>query len=383
MGYGFSLDDVAYLRSDAGCAALSALSGLPLTDASRFADVAAARREAGEFFAAVLETLLLRRKAPSKVDFADGLYTDDALQQATAAPVARHRASRFTGPVHDLTCSIGAELAWLPEGSIGSDLDPVRLAMARHNLGPDVGLALADALRPASRGVPLLADPARRDSAGRRTWRPSDFLPPLDGLAQACEGRDLAVKCAPGVDFAVAPWADEVEVVSLDGQVREACLWTRGLATPGVSRRATVLRTGGEPWTLTDAEPDDCPVAEPGEWLVDPDGAVVRAGLVRHYAARFGLAQLDEHIAYLTGPVPPPGVRAFRVVEHGRYSEKALRSVLKAHDVGVLEILVRGLDVDPNPLRRKLKLIGSESMAVVLTRVGRSPVYLLARAERT
>ncbi|WP_440900938.1 THUMP-like domain-containing protein, partial [Actinosynnema sp.] len=95
------------------------------------------------------------------------------------------------------------------------------------------------------------------------------------------------------------------------------------------------------------------------------------------------LAQLDEHIADLTGPVPPPGVRAFRVVEHGRYSEKALRSVLRAHDVGVLEILVRGLDVDPNPLRRKLKLSGSESMAVVLTRVGRSPVYLLARAERT
>ncbi|WP_447009411.1 THUMP-like domain-containing protein [Saccharothrix hoggarensis] len=383
MGYEFSLDDVAYLRSDAGSAALSALADLPLTPASRLSDVALAKRVSPTRFAAVLETVLLRRKASAKVPFTDGLFTSDALQQATPHPVAAHRARRFTGPAHDVTCSIGADLAALPEGSVGSDLDPVRLAMARHNVGDAVPLVRADALRPVSRGTAVLADPARRDATGRRTWRPADFAPPLDLLAEAYAERDLAVKCAPGVDFAVAPWADEVELVSLDGQVREACLWTRGLATPGVSRRATVLRTGGPEWTITSAEPDDCPVTGPDEWLVDPDGAVVRAGLVRHYAARHGLAQLDERIAYLTGPTPPPGVRAFRVVEHGHYSEKALRGVLRAHDVGRLEILVRGLDVDPNALRPRLKLSGSAEATVALTRIGREPVYLLAHAERT
>jgi len=384
MGYEFSLDDVAYLRSAAGCAALSALADLPLTPASRLADVARARAVAPDRFAAVLETLLLRRRAAAKVDFADGLFTDDAVQQATPRPVARHRAERFAGRVaHDVTCSIGADLAALPEGSFGSDLDPVRLAMARHNLRGSRAVLRADALRPVSRDVPVVADPARRDATGRRTWRPADFAPPLDALAAAYAGRDLAVKCAPGVDFAVAPWADEVELVSLDGRVREACLWTGGLATPGVSRRASVLRGDGSRWTITDAEPDDCPVTPPAEWLVDPDGAVVRAGLVRHYAARHGLAQLDERIAYLTGPTPPPGVRAFRVVEHGHYTEKALRSVLRAHDVGSLEILVRGLDVDPNALRRRLRLAGGAAATAVLTRIGRTPTYLLAHAERT
>ncbi|MGM1063680.1 THUMP-like domain-containing protein [Saccharothrix sp. Mg75] len=383
MGYSFSLDDVAHLRSDAGRAALSALSGLPLTDASRLADVAAARAVSPDRFAAVLDTLLLRRKAVGRVPFAeDGLFTADALQQATAHPVAVHRARRFTGPAHDVTCSVGADLAALPPGSFGSDLDPVRLAMARHNV-PGAVVVRADALRPVSRRVPVLADPARRDPAGRRTWRPADFLPPLDGLADAFAGRDLAVKCSPGVDFAVAPWADEVELVSLDGAVREACLWTRGLATPGVARRASVLSSSGAGWTITSADPDDCPVTPPAEWLVDPDGAVVRAGLVRHYAARHGLAQLDERIAYLTGPTPPPGVRAFRVLEHGHYNEKSLKALLRAHDVGRLEILVRGLDVDPNALRRRLKLSGSVERTVVLTRIGRQPVCLLAVAERT
>lgn len=387
MGYSFSLDDVAYLRSDVGCAALSEVARLPLTSESRLSDVAAARGIAGERFAPVLETVLLRRRAESKVDATGWLFTDDALQQATASPVARHRARRFAGRVtHDVTCSVGAdlvELARVADTCVGSDLDPVRLAMARHNCGPSQALLRADALRPVSRATAVTADPARRDSAGRRTWRPADFVPPLDELADVYAGVDLAVKCAPGIDFAVAPWADEVELVSLDGQVREACLWTRGLATPGVTRRATVLRHDRPEWTITDAEPDDCPVREPGGWIIDPDGAVVRAGLVRHYANRHGLGQLDERIAYLTGDEPPPGVRAFRVVEHGHYSEKSLRAVLRKHDVGRLEILVRGLDVDPNTLRRRLKLAGGEEATVVLTRIGSSPHALLCHAERT
>ncbi|WP_199439214.1 THUMP-like domain-containing protein [Umezawaea beigongshangensis] len=391
MGYSFTLDDVAHLASDAGRAALAEVARLPLTPATHLADVAAARRVAGDRAAAVLETVLLRRRAESKLDgSAEWLFTDDALQQATATPVARHRARRLAGrAVHDVTCSIGADLAVLAGVAspvVGSDLDPVRLAMARHNAriaGVDPLLVRADALRPVSRAGTVVADPARRDSGGRRTWRPSDFAPPLDELAAAHAHVDLAVKCAPGIDFAVAPWADEVELVSLDGQVREACLWTRGLATPGVTRRATVLRHDRPDQTITDAEPDDCPVAPPGGWIVDPDGAVVRAGLVRHYAARHGLWQLDERIAHLSGDTPPPGVRAFRVVEHGPYTEKALRARLRAHDVGRLEILVRGLDVDPNTLRRRLKLAGSQEATVVLTRIGSRPVALLCRAERT
>jgi hypothetical protein len=389
VAYGFTLDDVAFLRSDAGRAALAEVSPLPLTDASRIADVAAVRRAIGErYAAAVVETVLLRRKSTHKLDAAaEWLFTADALQQASASAVARHRAARLAGlDVHDVTCSVGAdliEIARVARRTLGSDVDDVRLTMARHNgsiAEVSFGLVRADALHPVSRNAAVVADPARRDQAGRRTWKPGDFQPPLDELVDAYPGRVLSVKCAPGLDFSLASWADEVEVVSLDGQVRESCLW-RGLGE-GVSRRATVLRSDGTRWTITDTESDDVPVEAPGEWIVDPDGAVIRAGLVRHYAAKHGLWQLDERIAYLTGDRPPPGVRAFRVVEHGRYSEKSLRAVLKRHDVGRLEILVRGLDVDPDALRRRLKPRGPAEASVVLTRIGRSPVAFLCHAER-
>lgn len=386
MGYAFTSADVAFLRSAAGVAALAEVDAFPFTSASHLQDVGLARRLLGSSFAPVVETVLLRRRAVSKLDSsASWLFTDDALQQATPSAVARHRAERFAGrDVHDVTCSVGADLSALSAVAsrcVGSDLDPVRLAMARNNV-PGQLVVMADALRPVSRATAVTADPARRDSSGRRKWNPSDFMPPLDELSDVYSGVDLAVKCAPGIDFAVAPWADEIEVVSLDGAVREACLWTRGLATAGVSRRASVLG-GGSSWTLTDAEPDDCPVAAPGAWIIDPDGAVVRAGLVRHYAARHGLWQLDERIAYLSGSVPPPGIRAFRVLEHGHYTEKSLKSLLKTRGVGRLEILVRGLDVDPNTLRKRLKLSGSAEATVVLTRIGSGPVFVLCEAERT
>ena len=389
MPYRFTPADVEFLRSASGRAAVAGCATLPLKDSTRVADVAAARRivDAGHV-AAVIETVVLRRKSVSKVDSsAEWLFTGDALQQASATPVARHRAQRLAGlDVHDVTCSIGAdlvEIARVAARCAGSDLDEVRLAMARHNAA-EAGVApvflRADALHPTTRGTVVVADPARRDSTGRRSWRPADFLPPLDKLVDAYPGRDLAVKCAPGLDRAEMPWADELELVSLDGQVREACLWRGDIAT--VSTRATVLRSDGTQWTLTDDEPDELPTAEPGQWIVDPDGAVVRAGLVRHYGARHGLWQLDERIAYLTGDTPPPGTRAFRVLEHGPYNEKTLRALLREHEIGRLEILIRGLDIDPDALRRRLKLQGPAEASVVLTRIGRSPFAFLCRAER-
>jgi hypothetical protein len=415
LSYGFTLADVTFLTSAAGVSALAEINQLPLTRDTYLADVATARRLAGSQASALLETVLLRRKAVSKMDDpADWLFTDDALQQATPQAVARHRAERLTGrDVHDVTCSIGVDLvatAQAARTAVGSDLDPVRLAMARHNTGLPV--VRADALRPVTRDTVILADPGRRDATGRRRWRPADFAPPLDALADVYAGRDMAVKCAPGIDAADVPWAREIEVVSLAGQVREACLWTGALATPGVTRRASVLwRVSGSPaatigpdagrsdptasptaghgadhaagFTITDADPDDCPVTAPAGWIVDPDGAVVRAGLVRHYAARHGLAQIDPRIAYLTGDSPPPGIRAFRVVDHGRYSEKTLRQELARRGVGKLEILVRGLDVDPNTLRPRLRLRGPEEATVVLTRIGHTPTALLCNAVRT
>ncbi|MFN3543141.1 MAG: THUMP-like domain-containing protein, partial [Rhodococcus sp. (in: high G+C Gram-positive bacteria)] len=134
------------------------------------------------------------------------------------------------------------------------------------------------------------------------------------------------------------------------------------------------LRSDGRALEITDAESDEIPVRPPGEYIVDPDGAVVRAGLVRHYGAKFGLWQLDPRIAYLTGDAVPVGVRGFRILEQSKFSEKVLRQQLNRLGCGAVEILVRGVDVDPALLRPKLKLRGRVSLSVVITRIERSAV---------
>ena len=177
--------------------------------------------------------------------------------------------------------------------------------------------------------------------------------------------RDLVVKCAPGIDFDQLRrlgFAGEIEVTSLAGSVREACLWSAGLAEigghpagddPGPRRRQ-----------ITDADPDDCTVAPAGRWIVDPDGAVVRAGLVRHYGARHGLWQLDPDIAYLSGDELPDGVRGFEVLEELDYSERRLRQALSAHDVG------RRRDPGSRRRRRPRRVAGAAAAARVATARG-------------
>jgi THUMP domain-like len=375
-GLRFSTEDVAYLRSESGAAALAEVARFELTDATRIADVAAVRARFGDRVPVLVETALLRRRAAEKLGelgVAGWLFTDEALQQATAAAVALHRARRLEGRVvHDATCSVGTEVAALSRcavRAVGSDIDPVRLAMARHNLGETAHLCRADALHPVTRDAVVLVDPARR-RGGQRRFKPDDYQPGLSQVLDCYRDRNLVVKCAPGIDFDAMGrlgFDGEIEVTSLRGSVREACLWSAGLAGPGVRRRASILDSGEQ---LTDAEPDDCPVRPAGRWIIDPDGAVVRAGLVRHYAARHGLWQLDPAIAYLSGDRLPPAMRGFEVLEQLAFDERRLRQALAALDCGALEILVRGVGVDPDALRRRLRPRGSQSLSVVIARVG-------------
>ncbi|NMD54673.1 MULTISPECIES: THUMP-like domain-containing protein [Tsukamurella] len=380
--------DLAYLRTADGAAAVAAADRLALTDASLLADVGAVRGIAGAHAPAVIEQVRARRRAVAKLGDVEGwLLTDEAVQQATPSAVAEHRARRLAWlSVHDVTCSIGAELRALVQVCprvVGSDLDPLRARMAAHNV-PRAMVHVADALTPTSTADVVIADPARR-TGGRRIVDPEQCSPALSSLRAAYAGRSLAVKTAPGIDYdglRRKGFDGEVEIVSLDGGVREACLWSGPVAVPGLTR-ATVLRgSGARGYEVFSTDPHDVDPEPAGKYLVEPDGAVIRAGLVRHYAARHGLWQLDPRIAYLTGDAVPTGERGFEILDSAKFSEKTLRAELRVRDVGSVEILTRGAGVDPDVLRRKLKLQGSQPMTVVITRIGREVVAFLTRPTR-
>jgi len=398
VAYPFTLDDVRFLASPVGLDALAAAGGLALTEASLLADLTRLRRTVGERSAAVVETIRLRRRATTKLGETGGrwLFTDESLQQASPAAVSAHRAARLSGlGIHDLTCSIGTDVAFLAAVCpmvVGSDLDPVRLLMARHNLsesGFPARLVAADALTRSTRGLLGYADPARRDGTGRRITSVST-VPTVAELDAAHAHRPPVLRLPPGLDYDELDRSGEVEIVSLDGTAREAVLWPAELAT--TRRRATVLTSGSRPvagsgvagYELTSDDPDEAGVGPIDRWLIDPDPAVVRAHLVRHYAARFGLMLLDPHLAYLTGPRPPPGIRAFQVLDSAPYRERTVADWARRDGVGTLEIKQRGTPVIPDELRARLRpaLRGPRSMAatLVIARVGRQPQAFWCRA---
>jgi hypothetical protein len=63
-------------------------------------------------------------------------------------------------------------------------------------------------------------------------------------------------------------------------------------------------------------------------------------------------------------------VRGFEVLERLDFDERRLRRALSALDCGAVEILVRGVPVDPDALRRRLRLRGGRSLSVVIARIG-------------
>ena len=224
-------EDLEFLLTDAGRALLELAAGLDFSKATTVGSTAAVRRVDREHAAAAIDVATARARATGRIrDSGSMLLTDEAVQQATAWPVAALRARRLAGrDVHDVTCSIGAELAELvgiADRVVGSDLDPVRARMAAHNV-PGAVVCVADALAPPTRDAVVVADPARR-SGGRRIHDPAQLSPPLPALLASLAGRDHVVKCAPGLDTSVLEHRGEVEVVSLDGSVREACLWSPG-----------------------------------------------------------------------------------------------------------------------------------------------------------
>ncbi|MDP9240046.1 MAG: class I SAM-dependent methyltransferase [Actinomycetota bacterium] len=383
------VSDVAALRSASGRAILDAIGRYDDSATLRIAEtLRAAGRPAG-LIASALTQARLRERARARFgpDADRMLFTPEGLEQATRASVAAHRAARLAavGPrrVADLCSGIGGDTIALARAGCrveAFELDPVTAAVAQANV-EELGLAdrahvtCSDATTVDRSGFDaVFLDPSRR-ADGRRVFDPGAYRPPWPFVAATLVG-PACIKVAPGIPHGLIPAGVEAEWVSDLGEVKEAALWSGDLRT--THRRATVLPSGA---TLTGRGLGTPPVREPGRWLYEPDGAAIRAHLVAEVAADIGGALIDPRIAYLTANsrVATPFATAYEVTDVLPFSLKALRTLLRARDIGIVTVKKRGSPIDPETLRRQLRLSGSGHAVVVLTRVGDAPTVLVCR----
>ena len=383
-----------WLLTDAGRDLLEVAMGAYADAAGDPVRAATAVRKAEpdpERAAAALTQVELRTRAVAKFgDLAPLMFfTPDALEQATRLRVAEHRAARLAAArpssVVDLGCGIGGDLiAFARAGLIaaGVDLDPVRVTAARANLaalGLPGAVEVADVatIDPSGFGA-AFADPARRGPRGR-VFDIEGWTPPWPFVLDLLAGRGV-VKVAPGIAHDLIPDHVEAEWVSDAGDVKEAVLWAPVFAT--TERRATVIGDGGLA-TITDEDDPFIglprPVRELGGFLYEPDGAVIRAGLVTAVAAGVDGGLLDEHIAYVTADAAfhTPFARSYRVLEQVPYREKPLKAALRHRSIGSLTIKKRGVEIVPEHLRKRLDLRGDNTATLVMTRVAGAGTALL------
>lgn len=346
-----------------------------------------------DLVSAVVGQAHLRVKARAKFgEFADRmLFTRAGLEQATRLSVATMHAVRLRRAgitrVADLGCGIGGDsLAFAGAGLEvdAVDADEVTSAIAAYNLAPFPGASVRQGV--AEDNVPeqgaVWLDPARRTAGHSETTRTSaaDWSPSLDWCFDVARRHPTGIKLGPGLDRDLIPDDVEAQWVSADGSVVELVLWSGELAREGIRRSALVMQAGQTHEITAPADAADEPVRALGAYLHEPDGAVIRARLIGEAARMLDAGMIDEQIAYLTGDaaLTSPFVQSFRVRETMPAHVKTISQVLRAHDIGRLEIKKRGMDIDPAAFRKKLSLKGSNAATLILTRTAAGRVAILA-----
>lgn len=422
-------DQALFAVSERGRALLDKLALQELTENNHLKVLTALRKsdklEASEA-AAVLEVALARQKAIKSAKFANAekmFFTRDALEQASGEKITAHRRKRFQTlaeslgsavAIVDFCCGVGGDsLALCPVGPVmGIDLNEARLVLAKANatalgLSDRFDAVCADVAKFSSANINhsntinsyqlAFFDPGRRDEQGKRIFKAEAYQPPLSTLKNWLRKdelpnlKGLAVKVSPGIDYDELKQLGldcEVEIISENGDVKEAVLWFADLRSAGTdkntTRRATLLY-GDKQFSFDDSQ--GIPKLEcqnPSRYLHEPDGAIIRAGLVECLGADMKAFKIDDEIAFLTSDnlSNSPCARSFEIISSLPFSLKKIKQELQKLKARNLTVKKRGSPIVPDEFIKSLSLKkgDGEDLTVILTRVKNEHTAFITRA---
>lgn len=215
-------------------------------------------------------------------------------------------------------------------------------------------------------------DPARRDSAGRKTVAMEDCTPDvctLQGVLLAA-GKYVITKLSPMLDISAAMAklrsVCEVHVVCVKGECKEL-LFVQKSGYEGMPMYHVANLTGTEKHIIYSCTHEEklaarlvCPENRGddavGGFLYEPHAGILKSGLQDTLCQRYGVAKLHPMSNLFTSTVLVDGFpgRVFVVTGYCGFAKKELRAMLG--DVVCANITVRNFPATVAELRKKLHL---------------------------
>ena len=338
----------------------------------------------------VIEQVELRERARTKFSAAERMFfTRKSLEQATDETIARYKATRVGAGIRlvDICCGIGGDLLSLADQMrcTGVDRDPVvaRFAEANASPYPQAVIKCCDADEfDIAEYDGWHVDPDRRTN-GKRTTSLDHCQPNAEWIAKLLVRVPTgAMKLAPAtdVDHSILNRAS-LEWIGHRRECQQLVAWFGDFAD-GQGRKATVLNADGSATCFVPKSNDQAePATRLGTHVFEPHPAVLAARLGSELAASQSWRQVAPSIAYYTanGSVGSPLWSCFEVIRELPYRIASIRPLLQDEKIGSLEIKVRGVDVEPNKVRRELKLSGDNAASLLIYPNGNSIYCVIAK----
>ncbi|GAB4469449.1 MAG: methyltransferase domain-containing protein [Armatimonadaceae bacterium] len=333
-----------------------------------------------EQVSALVSVATARQRAKKRFPDAEHLFlTEDALAQATSPILAAYHA-RFLAPlgvVADLGCGIGMDTLALAETGasvLAIEQDPARLLFARANAAvrgvtDRITFLQGDVTTQDWQADALFWDPARRDGDTRVSRHADRYEPPLSFLTSArTRVRGGAVKLSPALpDDTLRDLNARIEFLSERGECKEACAWfgeAQGLS--GSRGWSAVLLPEG---LVLATEEVPAPVHPVGQFIFDPDPALIRAHALGTLAAQEQIGLVSPEDAYLTGGHLLSHSRwasAYEVQTVMPYRPRHLARWLREQEIGRLVVKKRHFPREPDAVHRELGLKGKGKEATLI-----------------
>lgn len=324
--------------------------------------------------------------------------TELSAEQCTSDAVAHLHLPllRQGGTLLDMTCGLGIDVfaaAGVCSHVTAIDIDPDVAEAAAVNASTlglvNVSVVNADSvewLRNSDRHFDtIFIDPARRGDKGQRLFVLADCRPDistnLDMVMSHCDR--LVIKASPMLDISAVMnelnMGCDIHIIGTKDECKELVITIPGdgritAQTVGHDQKLTFMRTDEERAEAKTGIPRQ------GDWLYEPNPAVVKGGAYKTVAARFGITKIDTnvHLYHSANAITTFPGTMMKVIEVIPFSKKAIKEVAtRYHEISVT---TKNFKMTPTQLSARLK--NKESSSRRLFAVTASGQALLIVTER-